>query len=64
MKSSNYITVSSKRREQTKINGYIFHESVLWKNIRTSIGAMNHNLTFRHHASPILGQAFHYLIFA
>jgi len=31
-------------REQTNIKGYIFNESVLWKNIRTSIGAMNHNL--------------------
>jgi len=31
-------------REQTNINGYIFHESVFWKNIRTSVGAMNHNL--------------------
>jgi len=42
--SSSYITVSSKMREQTNINGFIFNESVLWKNIRTSVGAVNHNL--------------------
>jgi hypothetical protein len=42
--SSSYIAVSGKMREQTNINGYIFHESVLWKNIRISLVAVNHNL--------------------
>jgi len=34
-------------REQTNINGYIFHDSVLWKNISTSVGAVNHNFINR-----------------